>query len=500
MLLAGLSFPIGLAPYGFWPITIASIVALLFCLRQVKFPHTLGFLVVYGIGMYAVGASWLYEALIVLSDVEEWLAALFTATFVVFYAVFFTLTVYLVSGWARTVLDAIFRSNNSLANPVGWCAGWLCFEQINYVTGLDTSFPWLHVGYAFTDTWLASLASVGGITLVGLSAFVIAVGVLELPRWRHWSMLAIGIPWFAGALLAEHDWTTAGKDVDVALVQANIPLADKWKKGGFERAWSAHEALTEQATNADLVVWPEGALPAFDDELDAYFRLLTDRYNVRLVAGTLVRRGNNGLVYNGVIAAEPGVEETGKFLKTKLVPFGEYTPFSWLFGPIRDSLDIQHATLTKGSENQEPLSIECCSFGVSVCYEIAFPTLIAERAKNTDFIVASSEDGWFGNSLGPAQHMQIAQMRAIETGRYVVRSTSNGITGVVNPKGKLVHKLPRNEPGVLRTKITKVEGSTPFMYIAALVQQLASPFFGIGAAAALPLVAMFVRRRKPATS
>lgn len=453
---------------------------------------------VYGIGLYAVGASWLYEALIILSDVEEWLAVLFTATFVVFYAVFFTLTVFIVHSWLRTVLEAIFKSNSSLANSIGWCAGWLCFEQINYVTGLDTSFPWLHVGYAFTDTWLASLASVGGITLVGLSAFVMAISVFEFQLWRYWSMLAIGIPWFAGALLAQHDWTISGEEVDVALVQANTPLSDKWEKDGFLRAWSAHVTLTEQAKDADLVVWPEGALPAFEDELHAYFRLLTDRTNVRLVTGVLVRQDFDEPVYNGVVAVEPGNRQIRKFFKTKLVPFGEYTPFSWIFGPIRDSLDLKHASLSKGRENQDPLSVECCSFGVSVCYEIAFPTLIAKRAKDTDFIVASSEDGWFGNSLGPAQHMQIARMRAIETGRYVIRSTSNGITGVVDPKGRLVHKLPRNEPGVLRTKITKVEGSTPFMYIAALVQHLASPFLGFVAAAGLPLVALLARRRIPA--
>ncbi len=447
--------------------------------------------------MYAVGASWLYEALIILGNVEGWLAALLTATFVVFYASFFTLTVFLAQLWMRTVLGALLRSHSALASSMAWCAGWLIYEQINYSTSLDTSFPWLHIGYALTDTWVASLASIGGVSLVGLCAFAMALGILEFPRWRLWSMVAIGVPWFAGALIAQQDWTIAGDEVDVALVQANVSLQEKWEDSGFVRSWEAHRDLTAQIDAADLIVWPEGALPAYEDELHPHFRYLTDRLNATLVIGAIVREGYAGPVYNGLVVLEPGYEEFGKFLKTKLVPFGEYTPFAWLFGPIRDALEIRNADYSKGHSNQHPLTIECCTFGVSVCYEVAFPMLIAERARNTDFIVASSEDAWFGNSLGPAQHMQIARMRAIETGRYLVRSTSNGITAIVDPKGRLVHSLPRNEPGVLRTVITKMEGSTPYMYIASFIGMIAGPFFGIGAAIGLPLVAIVARPKRP---
>lgn len=496
-LLAGLCFPLGLAPYGIWPFAIASVVALLYCLRDAQALQSLGYLLVYGIGMYAVGASWLYEALIILGDVEEWLAVLLSSTFVLFYAGFFTLTVFFAQIWIRTVLGSLLRSHSALASSIAWCAGWLIYEQINYSTSLDTSFPWLHIGYAFTDTWVASLASIGGVTLVGLCAFVMALGILEFPRWRLWSMVAIGVPWFAGALVAQQHWTNAGEEVDVALVQANVSLQEKWEDSGFVRSWEAHVDLTAQIDAADLIVWPEVALPAYEDELHPHFRYLTEGLDATLVIGAIVRRGFDGPVYNAVVVLEPGYERVGKFLKTKLVPFGEYTPFSWLFGPIRDAMDIKSEDYSKGSMNQQPLTISCCTFGVSVCYEVAFPMLIAERARNTDFIVASSEDAWFGNSLGPAQHMQISRMRAIETGRYLIRSTSNGITGIVDPKGRLVHRLPRNEPGVLRMKITKMEGSTPFMYLAAFIGSIASPFFGIGAAIGLPLVALVARPKRP---
>ena len=388
-----MSLPFGLAPFGIWPVTLASIVALLYCLKRLGLLHSLGVLLVFSLGKFAVGTSWIYEALITLGDISPLMSIVLVCAFVAFYALFFTLTVFLVRIAIDRFLVPLLKPHDEIVDSLGWCVGWLVFEQINYLTGVDTSFPWLHIGYAFTDTWLAGLASIGGVTLVSAVVLAIALGILLLPRMRLVSLVVIGAPWLGGLLSLQTDWTKPSSEIDVALVQANITLPEKMAEDGFSRSWLAHAELTAQVAEADLVIWPEGALPRYEDEVRLYFRRLAVQYDTRLLAGAYVRRNGSFeeetvRVYNGLVGFEPHDREVHTFLKTKLVPFGEYTPFSWLFEPIREMLDIEYSDLTRGSILQPPLEFASWTIGVSICYEIAFPYLIANRAKATDFIVA----------------------------------------------------------------------------------------------------------------
>ncbi|MCY3885371.1 MAG: apolipoprotein N-acyltransferase, partial [Gammaproteobacteria bacterium] len=238
----------------------------------------------------------------------------------------------------------------------------------------------------------------------------------------------------------------------------------------------------------------EGALPIREHQATPYIQLLAQRMNSSILAGVYISDDMRSEleVYNGAVGVNPD-RGTDTFLKYKRVPFGEYTPFAWVFGPIQSGMNIPNSRIMAGPSSQAPLQLDCCTLGMSICYEIAFPYLIGQRAQDTDFVVAISEDGWFGNSLGPAQHMQIARMRAIETRRYVVRATSSGITGVVDPKGKLVARLPSNTPGVLTSTIETRKGSTPFMFVAGFVQNIFDGFFLIGILATISLTLVLTR-------
>lgn len=472
------------------------------CLNRATLLHTFGILLFFGIGKFSIGASWIYEGLITLGNIAPSLATALVAAFVLFYSLFFAFTLTIVKFWIGATVPLFRRSEHLAIRSLPLCAGWLVFEQANYLTALDTSFPWLDIGYAFADTWIAGLATIGGITLVSLGVLVVAAGLLMIASMPRLSVVFIGLPWIAGALALQQEWTEADGQLDVALVQANVSLQDRFSEDGLKLAWSTHIDLTVSARQADLIIWPEGSIPIVEHRAAEQLQLLAKQLDTNILLGIYIEDANreDQKVHNGAVAIEP-LGRKSQFLKYKRVPFGEYTPFEWIFEPIQSGMNIPNSNIEAGPLRQSPLSTDCCTMGVSICYEIAFPYLIGRRAKNTDFLVAMSEDGWFGNSLGPAQHMQIARMRAIETQRYVVRATSSGITGIVNPKGKLVESLPANEPGVLTSTIDKRTGSTPFMFVAGIVQGMFDGFFLVGIMTTIALAPVATRlRRNRATS
>ena len=457
---------------------MASVVTLLLCVNRTTLLHTFGILLFFAIGKYSIGASWIYEGLITLGNITPSLATGLVAAFVLFYSLFFAFTLTVVNFWIAATVPQFRRSQHLAIRSMPLCAGWLVFEQANYLTALDTSFPWLDLGYAFIDTWLAGFATIGGVTLVSTGVLVISVGLLMIASMPRISVVLIGLPWIAGLWALQQDWTVPERDMDVALVQANVSLKEKFSQEGLDLAWFTHVDLTRSAIGVELVVWPEGALPITEDKAQEHIRWLAQQLNTTILLGMYIEdeARDSRKVYNGAVSVEP-IGHIDRFLKFKRVPFGEYTPLEWVFEPIQSSMNIPNSNVKAGPNRQSPLALDCCKLGISICYEVAFPYLIGRRARDTDFIVAISEDGWFGNSMGPAQHMQIARMRAIETQRYVVRATSSGITGIVDPKGKVIAKLPANEPGVLIATIETRTGTTPFMFVAGIVQGVFDGFF-----------------------
>ena len=145
-----------------------------------------------------------------------------------------------------------------------------------------------------------------------------------------------------------------------------------------------------------------------------------------------------------------------------LVPFGEYVPLEhWLRGVI-SFFDLPMSRNQPGPSVQAPLSFKGQPLSLSICYEIAYPHLVRSAAKGPMALVTISNDTWFGDSIGPVQHLQIAQMRALENGRGLLRVTNNGITAAIDHAGEITDLLPRNQQGVLRTELVLVSGDTPY--------------------------------------
>ena len=152
----------------------------------------------------------------------------------------------------------------------------------------------------------------------------------------------------------------------------------------------------------------------------------------------------------------------GMYIKTRLVPFGEYVPFETLIRGLNNFFDLPMSSFSLGSEEQKPLIAAEVNISTAICYEIAYPDLVARNTRNTNMLLTVSNDAWFGDSVAPAQHMQMARMRAIENAKPVMRGTNNGITGLVDHRGKITHQLEQFTTGVLTGKISPRTGETPF--------------------------------------
>ena len=165
------------------------------------------------------------------------------------------------------------------------------------------------------------------------------------------------------------------------------------------------------------------------------------------------------LVYNGTLATGTG---SGRYTKRRLVPFGDYVPFEDLLRGLIRFFDLPMSGFRPGARHQGPLDVGVGRAAMGICYEIAYAELMRLSAVEADVLITVSNDTWFGDSIGPPQHMQIARARALENGRWLLRGTNNGITAIVDHRGRVKASLPQFEPGVLAGEFRIMRGHTPY--------------------------------------
>ena len=253
-----------------------------------------------------------------------------------------------------------------------------------------------------------------------------------------------------------------------------------------------YRRLTAPVADRDIVIWPEAAIPVYLHMAGAYLDSVREAGDADLLLGIPVARvtDDGATLHNG--AASTG---GGTYLKRRLVPFGEYVPLEGLLRGLIGFFDLPMSRSEPGEAEQPHLLAGGVPLALAICYEIAYPDMVRRDAADAAALVTVSNDTWFGASIGPHQHMQIARMRAVETGRYLLRATNNGITAIVDEHGepvlarallagKTTHDvaaLPRFEPGVLDGAFHVVSGQTPFVrfghaWLLAMVALLAIAF------------------------
>tara|TARA_R110000824_G_scaffold50961_1_gene142038 strand:+ start:32904 stop:34385 length:1482 start_codon:yes stop_codon:yes gene_type:complete len=403
----------------------------------------------YGVALFASGTSWVYVSIHDYGYTGVPLAVFLTVLFVTILALFFAGTFWLYRRFTSARLAFI-----------SFAGAWVLGEVLR--TYLFTGFPWLLLGSGYVDSPLAAWAPVGGVYLLSLLvALSGALGAELLLRRRWWALAPLAAIWLVPLALPQQWTTPADEPTRVALLQGNLPQLLKWTPEGQREAANTYSELTrEVADDVDLIIWPETALPMMETQARPVLERVQSNLppDVALLTG-IVQRDDQERYFNSVIGVG-NVE--GSYQKEHLVPFGEYLPLESVLRGAIDFFDLPMSTFTKGEHEQTPMQAAGINIGNAICYEIIYPQLVARRAQDSGVIMTVSNDTWFGASIGPHQHLQMARLRALENGRYVVRATSNGITAIIDPEGHIVERAPQFETTLITGEFYAMEGLTPF--------------------------------------
>ncbi|HKI74442.1 MAG TPA: apolipoprotein N-acyltransferase, partial [Pseudomonadales bacterium] len=282
------------------------------------------------------------------------------------------------------------------------------------------------------------------------------------PRRALACIVAVAGLWAGGWALSRAAFVEpVGESFSVSLVQGNIDQDAKWRLDMVRPIVDKYLRLTRKEWGRDLIVWPEAAVTLFRAEaggLLGAMDALGKRTGSTLVLG-IPDESESGRFLNTAMAIGDG---HGTYIKRRLVPFGEYVPFDHELRGLIDLFDLPMANNQPGPWLQAPLHAGPLKLSVSICYEVVYPELVRATVPGADVFITISNDSWFGHSIGPWQHFQMARMRALENGRYMLRATNNGVTGIIDPHGNVVSMLPQFKSGVLRGSIQVMKGTTPF--------------------------------------
>lgn len=311
---------------------------------------------------------------------------------------------------------------------------------------------------------------------VWLSSFVIALSaalLVNLPRlFPHGASLLLGLvlllgPWAAGLYLKGHAWThSAGEPLRVVAIQGNIAQELKWDPNQVRAQLDLYRDLSLPQQDVDLIVWPETAVPILQDMASGYLGAMgqvADEKNAALITGVPVRErlaDGKSRYFNGITVVGEGA---GTYLKQKLVPFGEYVPLQDLLRGLIAFFDLPMSDFARGPADQPLLKAKGYQIAPYICYEVVYPEFAAALAAQSQVLLTVSNDTWFGTSIGPLQHLQMAQMRALESGRWMIRATNNGVTGLIDPYGRIVRQIPQFQQGILRGEVIPMQGLTPYL-------------------------------------
>lgn len=463
--LAGWLLPLSFAPYSYWFITPVAICLLLLALkgRQAASPlrerfrpsFTLGWF--FGLGLFGNGVSWVYVSIHDYGYTGAPLALALTTLFVMALALLPALQL------------GLYQRFLSRVSPVwSFPALWVLFEWLR--SWLLTGFPWLYLGNGLVDSPLSAWLPVGGVYLAsfllvmsGSLLFQLSQQKLKLRTFVAWLVLV-----FAGAhLLNNQPWTTPSseKSLEVAMVQGNIDQNEKWQRRYQQTFLQLYRNLTQDIQGSDLILWPETAVPLLYQHSGEYFRqvmadLPQDTALITGIPQRLVTDGNLTAQYHNSIMVKGAGE--GLYQKQKLVPFGEYVPLEeWLRGVI-SFFNLPMSSFVPGPQEQPLLVAKGVKIAPFICYEVVYPDFVRQQAMDSNLLITISNDSWFGRSVGPHQHLQMAQVRAAENGRYMLRSTNNGITAIINPKGRIIASAPQFKQAIVRGEVYPMSGRTLF--------------------------------------
>ena len=457
------------APFNVWPLALISLFVLFLLWREsatLARAFAIGF--AWGLGLFLTGVSWIFLSLHEYGHMPVVLAALATLLFAMYLSLYPALAGLLQHWLARRFAISPAWHMTALIPA--------CFVLLEYARGwVVTGFPWLTFGYSQApDGWLIGVAPIVGVhgisLLLAVSAGVALLFVSsEKNRARFGLAVAIALLWLGAVFLNTIEWSEpAGKPVRAALLQGNVSQHVKWREDERARIFADYASLIHE-TNAQLVVLPESALPDLLERIPAdYIEGIkrdgaTRKFDAIVGVPLSSRADSNAPFTYSNSAISLGASATQRYDKQHLVAFGEFIPplFSWVF----QWLKIPMGDFTSGGNQQKPMAVAGQKVAVNICYEDAFGREIVRQLPEATLLVNISDMSWFGQSLAPHQHAQFSQMRAIETGRWMLRATNTGATMAIDERGHIVKALPYFARGVLEVEALPRKGTTPYVWV-----------------------------------
>jgi apolipoprotein N-acyltransferase len=422
-----------------------------------------------------------------------WPVAVFVAGLLVAYMALY------IAGASAIV--AVLVSRFGLVGLVAAPAAWVSMEYLRGM--LIGGFPWIPLGNTMVTLLpLAQLASITGV--YGLSLFValvnvgFAIAALAGPPRRLMAigatvlLITIASIWGASRM-ASNTLVKGGKPIRVGLIQANIAQVDKWNPARAGMIVERYQQLTRQAVDAgaEFILWPESSTPFYfeeDPQGELVRQLVRQSGRPLLLGSDEIEPGPTARYYNSAFMLDEGGATAAVYRKIHLVPFGEYVPFQKLLffvGPLVEAVSAfspgQVVTL---------LPVKGHMVTTAICYEVTYPALIREGVlRGSELLTTVTNDSWYGESSAAYQHFEMAAMRAIEEGRYLVRSANTGISGIVDPYGRVLARTQLFETVTVVGEARFVTEKTVYAKIGDSVAYAAA------ALTALALIAAVMSRR-----
>ena len=460
----------GFAPFHLYALPILAL-AFLFLLWEerasARSAAWLGF--VFGLGFFLTGTSWVYISLHTFGGMPALITAVATFLFCCVVSSYGALAG-CVSKWigARVKPPAAAPLRLLLVMPACWTLGEMM--RGNLLTG----FPWLGLGYSqIAESPLAGYAALLGsygvswVAAMCAGALALMVGRLANQGARALALPAatIAIVVIVGAALRAVPWTKPeGSPVKVALLQGNVAQERKFSPEVLPLIFEQYKTMVKR-TDAPLIILPETAFPIFLHQLEPeYLATIAEHAAANggdIVFGIAIADATARAYYNAVISA--GASAPQMYRKRHLVPFGEYLPLRWIFAWVLEVMQIPMADFDPGPRRPPPIAVAGQRLAVSICYEDAFGSEMREQLPSATALVNVSNDAWFGKSLAAEQHWQIAQMRALESGRMMLRANNTGITGIIGVDGRTISRLPGFTADLLTGELQGRSGATPYV-------------------------------------